>query len=155
MSTALHHAVQQAQDGRNETAIARVPSGWVLMGDAQTLPGYCLLVADPVAGDLHELAPAARQQFLGDMALLGEALIRLPGAARVNYEILGNSTPALHAHLFARYAHEPDELRRQPVWRYSSDAWRAVPFHRATHLPLMRRIAEELSALGAEMTWRC
>ena len=59
MTTALHHAVQEARDGQNDTAVARVPSGWVLMGDAQTLPGYCLLVADPLVVHLHELAAAA------------------------------------------------------------------------------------------------
>ena len=155
MTTALHQCVQQARDGENPTAIARLPSGWVLMGDAQVLPGYCLLVADPVVADLHELTPGARVQFLSDMALLGEALMRVTGAARMNYEILGNSTPALHAHLFPRYDHEPELLRTQPVWRYDSVAWHAVPFDRGEHPPMMQRIATELSTLDAEITRCC
>jgi diadenosine tetraphosphate (Ap4A) HIT family hydrolase len=57
------------------------------------------------------------------MALLGEAVSlacsRLdPQFLRVNYEILGNEYPHLHAHIFARYAREPDERRRSPVWLY-------------------------------------
>ena len=42
-------------------AIARLPSGWVIMGERQVLPGYCLLLPDPVVPHLNALdADAAR-----------------------------------------------------------------------------------------------
>lgn len=135
--------------------IARVPSGWVLMGHSQLLPGYCLLVADPVVADLHLLQREPRLQFLEDMALLGEALMRVTGAARINYEILGNSAPALHAHVIPRHDSEPAALREAPVWRYDDDARAAVPFDAAEHGPLMQRIARELLALGADVAEHC
>ena len=50
-------------------------------------------------------------KFLADMAALGDAMLAVTGAARLNYEMLGNSDPALHAHVFPRYADEPDEHR--------------------------------------------
>jgi diadenosine tetraphosphate (Ap4A) HIT family hydrolase len=37
---------------------------------------------------------------------------------RINYEILGNSDPQLHGHVFPRYLWEPAEMRHGPVWRY-------------------------------------
>jgi len=43
---------------------------------------------------------------------------------RINYEILGNSEPELHAHVFPRYATESPELRRLPAWFYD---WAAAP----------------------------
>jgi diadenosine tetraphosphate (Ap4A) HIT family hydrolase len=155
MSTLIHRCVAQARAGENPTVIGRLPSAWVLLGNTQFLRGYCLLVADPVVGDLHELSLDGRLAFLSEMALLGEALMRVTDAARINYEILGNSAPALHAHLFPRYHHEPPEQREGPVWLYERAAREGVPFdHRRDH-PLMQDIARELAALGAQITDSC
>lgn len=155
MSTPIHRCVQQARAGKNPTVIGRLPSAWVLLGDTQFLRGYCLLVADPVVGDLHALPLEGRLAFLSDMALLGEALMRVTDAARINYEILGNSAPALHAHLFPRYDHEPIEQREAPVWLYERAACEGVPFDRQRDHPLMQDIARELDALGVQITDRC
>ena len=45
-------------------------------------------------------------------------MLAITGARRINYEILGNLDPELHAHVFPRFAHEPDEQRLKPVWFY-------------------------------------
>ena len=50
------------------------------------------------------------------MAAAGEAIKAATGAQRMNYSILGNTDPALHAHLQPRFADEPDARRRMPVW---------------------------------------
>ncbi len=52
------------------------------------------------------------------MARIGDVILSVTGAERVNYEILGNSEPELHAHIHPRYADEPAEGRRLPVWFY-------------------------------------
>ncbi len=80
--------------------ICRVPSGWAVLGDTQFLRGYSLLLPDPVVPDLNTLSKIQRAEFLHDMTVLGDALLEVTGAARINYEILGNSEPALHAHVF-------------------------------------------------------
>jgi hypothetical protein len=59
-----------------------------------------------------------RTTFLQDMNILGDALLEVTGAARINYEILGNREAALHAHVFPRFATEPEEKRCKPVWFY-------------------------------------
>lgn len=114
--TAIHRLVEQARRGALARVVARVPSGWVILGDPQILPGYCLLLPDPVVPDLNALAGDARRQFLDDMARVGDAVLAVTGAERLNYEMLGNVEPALHAHVIPRYASEPPERRRQPVW---------------------------------------
>lgn len=116
--------VERARHVTNDTVICRLPSGWAVLGDVQFLPGYCLLLADPVVGSLNDLDEAGRAAFLGDMARLGDAILRVTSAERINYEILGNSEPELHAHVFPRYATEPPDLRRMPVWFYD---WAAGP----------------------------
>ena len=71
--TAIHRFVEQARRGELARVIARMPSGWAVLGDPQILPGYCLLYPDPVVPDLNALAGAARERFLLDMARRGAA----------------------------------------------------------------------------------
>src|SRR5262245_2579663 len=93
-------------------------SGWAVLGDSQLPRGYSLLLPDPVVASINELAGAARGQFLSDMVAIGDALLAVTGAYRINYEIQGNSDQALHAHIFARYLTEEDARRAGPVWMY-------------------------------------
>lgn len=124
MSTLIHRRVEEARQGINPAVICRVASGWVVLGDVQFLPGYSLLLPDPVVPSLNALTIEQRIIFLQDMTLLGDALLEITGAVRINYEILGNSETALHAHVFPRFATEPEEKRRKPVWFYD---WKAAP----------------------------
>jgi diadenosine tetraphosphate (Ap4A) HIT family hydrolase len=116
--------VELARRGANDTVICRLPSGWAVLGDVQVLPGWCLLLADPVVRRLNDLDEARRAQFLRDMVRIGDALLAVTSAERINYEILGNSEPELHAHVIPRYASEPPERRRLPAWFYDWDAAR-------------------------------
>jgi diadenosine tetraphosphate (Ap4A) HIT family hydrolase len=138
--------VALASAGRNEAVVARLPSGWAVLGDVQFLEGYCLLLADPVVPSLNHLEPAARAQFLDDMARLGDAILFVTGAERVNYEILGNSDPELHAHVFPRYATEPEDLRRVPAWFYDWDA--APRYDPDAHADLRAALREALGDRG-------
>lgn len=142
--SAIHRFVEQARRGELPRVIARVTSGWAVLGDPQILPGYCLLLPDPVVPDLNALRGPERQQFLDDMARLGDAVLAVTGAERINYEILGNVEPALHAHVIPRSAREPAERRRQPVWLH--DWTTAAPFDPVAHGELQRRIASLLTS---------
>ena len=134
--------VEQARRGTNDRVICRLPAGWAVVGDVQFLPGYCLLLADPVVASLNDLDAVGRTRFLADMARLGDAILRVTKAERINYEILGNSEPELHAHLFPRYAPEPPHLRRMPAWFYD---WDAAPGYDAeTHGPLRDALRAQL-----------
>lgn len=100
MPTLIHQRVREAQKVENPTVICQMPSGWAVIGDQQFIPGYSLLLADPVVADLNALTGAQRSQYLSDMAVIGDALLEVTDAYRINYEILGNTEPALHAHIF-------------------------------------------------------
>lgn len=136
--------VQQARNGMNPKVICRMPSGWAVMGDVQFLQGYCLLLPDPVVPSLNDLQAEARLQFLGDMAKIGDALLQVTNAHRINYEILGNSEPELHAHIFPRFASEVESLRRKPAWFY--DWENAVPFSSSAHGQLQQQLRGLLRA---------
>ncbi len=118
MSTLIHQRVELAREGKNPTVLARLESGWAVMGEVQILNGYCLLLPDPVVPTLNDLSLREREIFLREMTILGDAILAATGAVRINYEILGNSEPALHAHVIPRYQAEPENLRAGPVWFY-------------------------------------
>ncbi len=144
--------------GENPTVLARMPGGFAVIGDVQWLPGYCVLLADdPSVERLSELPRAERLAFLDSMAVLGEAVeqacARLDTAfRRVNLEILGNTDPFLHAHVWPRYEWEPAEVRGRPVWLYPESRWSdPATALGAQHDALRAAIAERLVARrGAE-----
>jgi len=143
--------IEAAKRGENPTVIARMPSGYAVMGDTQFLLGYCVLLATPQVAQLGDLPLAGRRAFLTDMALLGEAVTAAckPAPRRINYEILGNTDPFLHAYLFPRYDTELPEFVRHPVWLYPRDRWSApeYQFSEASHGAFKARIATKLHEL--------
>ena len=112
MSDSIQQWVEAARRGENPHVICRLPSGWLVIGDRQPLPGYCLLLADPVVESLNALSEADRARYCLDMIRVGDALMQVTGAYRINYETWCNLTPSLHTHITPRYAHEPDDKRR-------------------------------------------
>ncbi|MCJ7450929.1 MAG: hypothetical protein MUO39_00430 [Steroidobacteraceae bacterium] len=118
MSTAIHRRVEACRAGTDPTLIARLASGWAVMGDPQVLRGYCLLLPDPVVPQLNALVAGAQTLFLSDMARLGQAVLEVTGALRINYAMFGNLEPALHAHVFPRYGTEPGDLGTAHPWTY-------------------------------------
>jgi diadenosine tetraphosphate (Ap4A) HIT family hydrolase len=123
-ATAIHRRVARLQAGEDPACIARLASGWAVLGEQQFLRGYALLLPDPVVGTLNELHGIARAQVLSDAALLGDALLEVTGALRINYAIFGNQEPALHVHVVPRYANEDPSLRTAHPWSYD---WNAAP----------------------------
>ena len=140
--SAIHRMVAQCRAGKYAPAVAQLRSGWAVMGERQVFPGYCLLLPDPVVGDLNALDATGRLQFLADMAMVGDVLIEVLGATHINYAIFGNVEPALHAHLFPRHRSEPDATRT--VQPFALD-WKSAPtYAEAIHAGLRVRIAASI-----------
>ena len=141
-TTNIHALVERCRAAQLPAAIAKLPSGWVVMGERQVLPGYCLLLPDPVVPHLNALQSVARAQFLFDMVLLGDVLLAITAAARINYAIYGNVDPALHAHVFPRDSAEPESTRTAQPWALD---WNAAPLYSdALHGDFKRRVGMEL-----------
>ena len=138
MSTLIHERVKLARRGLSPQVICRLRSGWAVLGDSQFIPGYSLLLPDPVVPSLNDLAPDQRAQFLLDMTAIGDALLAVTDAYRINYEILGNTEPALHVHIFPRRISEPVEYRSGPVFTYPKAEREGRPFDSARDERLLR-----------------
>jgi diadenosine tetraphosphate (Ap4A) HIT family hydrolase len=145
MKTKIHELVESCRRGDDPTVVARLRSGWAVMGRQQVLLGYCLLLPDPVVPHLNALEPHARDLFLSELGLLGEAVLAATAALRINYAMFGNVEPALHAHVHPRYSDEPNEMRTSNPWGY--DWQQAPPFDAAVHGPLRDLIRDHLVRL--------
>ncbi|MCC9158592.1 diadenosine tetraphosphate hydrolase [Streptomyces parvulus] len=144
-----------ALTGENPTVMRRLTAGFAVIGDVQFLPGYSVLLADdPGVERLSDLPRAKRLSFLSDMDRLGEAVERAcrahdPAFRRVNLEILGNTDPFLHAHVWPRYEWEPAGLVRRPVWLHPRERWTDGRFRLGPrHDTLRASIVRELDAWG-------
>ena len=146
----MQDRIGSAHRGENPLVIARMRSGFAVIGDTQHLPGYSLLLTDdPSVNHLTDLDWAHRTEFLFDLSLLGEAVERAcrpHGLRRINYEVLGNSLAVLHGHVHARYEWEPPDKITGPVWRYPKEV-RNDPAHAYSD----KRHAELRAAITAEL----
>jgi diadenosine tetraphosphate (Ap4A) HIT family hydrolase len=144
--TPIHERVALAHEGKNPKVICRMPSGWAVLGDDQRLPGYSLLLSDPVAPSLNDLPLPERTQFLADLSILGDAILEVckPTPIIVNYSILCNLDRALHAHAHPRYASEPDDKRLNNPFIYNFTATPAVPFDEKRDRPLIEKIRQAI-----------
>ena len=138
-----------AERGEHPLVLAKMRSGYAVLGLNQFLPGYCLLFASPKAGTLTELDIRQRNEFLLDMSLLGEAIEKACNPRRVNYSILGNADPLLHAHVFPRYEWEADQYKNGPVWKYPDSIFAdgKNDYSESSHGELKQRISYELEML--------
>lgn len=121
--------VQAALDGRNPTVLAELDTSFVVIGDAQFLPGYALALSkSPGVDRLSDLPRPERVRYLADVDLVATAVesvcsVRDGGYRRVNVEILGNTDAFLHAHVWPRYDWEPADIVSKAVWLYPAEHW--------------------------------
>ncbi|XIF19978.1 MAG: hypothetical protein AJITA_00691 [Acetilactobacillus jinshanensis] len=112
-----------SNQGKGDNLVAQLDGGNVIMGKTQFLPGYCILLPKRVVPSLNDLNLKQRRAYLADMSIVGDALLHCTQAYRINYEILGNTSNYLHAHIFPRYQNEPLIRKKLPVWLYSKKYW--------------------------------
>ncbi|MDQ2861331.1 MAG: hypothetical protein M3T55_11550 [Pseudomonadota bacterium] len=115
MPNMIEARVVAARRGENPFVIARLASGWLVIGDVQPLAGYCLLLADPVVESVNALGEAERARYWLDVSRAGDALLEITGAWRINYETWCNQEPSLHTHITPRYLTEAEADRRRPA----------------------------------------
>ena len=138
-------------------SLATFQVGRAILGRAQFLPGYSLLLCQaPEADRLTDLPRSQRLTFLAELETVGEAVEivcgrRDPAFRRINLEILGNLTPKLHAHIWPRYEWEPHDLRIRQVGRYPLEQWHRPETQLGQqHVPLRDALRAELDRLVTE-----
>lgn len=140
----ISQQVEAARVGREPAFICRVSSGWVVLCTMQYLRGYCILLPDPLVPSLNDLTRQQRADYLCDMSIVGDALLEVTDAHRINYAIMGNSDQVLHAHIVPRYLTEPDEYRLNTPWSYPKETMNNRLFHPDRDRDLMLKIKDAI-----------
>lgn len=76
--------------------------------------GYTVFICKQHISELHELDSNFRLDFLREMSQVAEAVFKAFNPDKLNYEMLGNTEPHLHWHLFPRYKNDPNFTK--PIW---------------------------------------
>jgi diadenosine tetraphosphate (Ap4A) HIT family hydrolase len=143
--------VRAIREGDNPSFVAELPTGLRCPWRLSILERLHAVLYKQHVAELHDLEPDLRLSFLNEMSIVAEAVYRAFLPDKLNYELLGNSEPHLHWHLFPRRKDEPDA--KQPVWvvdkaiRYSE----SVRPSALEIAELKVRLRRELAALGAEI----
>lgn len=125
--------------------ICHLPSGVVSLCGMQFLSGYCILAAEPQVASINALDEPERAQFMVDMVAVGDAIMAVTGAYRINYAIMGNSDPCLHAHIIPRYLDEPEDLRKGLPWWHRDVFDQSTRFDAKRDRDLVQALREKLT----------
>jgi diadenosine tetraphosphate (Ap4A) HIT family hydrolase len=80
---------------------------------------------------------------------IGDALLEITGAYRINYMTLANLEPSLHTHIIPRFREEPEEKRRAGAFQ-AYDWSAARPFDPVADKQLVDRMRACLQRFQAE-----
>lgn len=120
--TSIHDAVDKAKQGDHPYLITRLQTCWVIVMDQPLIKGHCVTLADPVVFSVNDLSEEMRMMYFRDVCRVGDALLKVCGSYRINYETLCNVAQALHSHIIPRYLEEPEAKRRErAAIAYSGD----------------------------------
>lgn len=111
--TTIHEAVERARAGDHKYLICKLETCWVVAADLPLLRGHCVTLADPVVFGVNDLSEELRMKYFRDICRVGDALLKVCGSYRINYETLCNVAQALHSHIIPRYLSEPEIKRKE------------------------------------------
>lgn len=80
----------------------------------QFFPGWTTLVLNRHATELFQLTQEERSELIEEVSCLANALTKVYGAKKINYELLGNQLPHIHWHIIPRLTNDPSPT--EPVW---------------------------------------
>jgi diadenosine tetraphosphate (Ap4A) HIT family hydrolase len=105
---------EAADRGEDQSAVARLETGYVKVHEIRYFRGYTFFVAKACVAELHELERTVRTVHLAEMAEVAHAVFEAFAPAKLNYEVLGNSVRHLHWHLVPRRS--DDARPHGPIW---------------------------------------
>jgi len=120
-------------DGGPREVLADLESTWLTMGPDGPVRGYCCLFFRRHAVELHDLTDEEGAAFMRDVRCVSRAVQAATGAAKMNYEVHGNTLRHLHMHFFPRYP--GDRFEGRPIDPRSV----TVPLYGPGELEVFRR----------------
>ena len=147
--------LQDARDNKHDGLIKKMETGWLVMANGQNpekIEGWSILLSDPEYASIDNTPAHLRRAMFHDMIIAGRAiLVSLPDQESLNgldYSIMGNDYPVLHAHFFPRRITESEKMRALPPYhhKFTEEDSRKGRF-RALYGDYMDRVAENIKIL--------
>lgn len=101
-------SIARIKEGTCPYFVQELETGYVILSYFQYFKGYTLFFCKEHKTELHQLDPAFRMQFLKEMSQVAEAVCKAFQPKKLNYELLGNTEPHMHWHLYPRYGTDPN-----------------------------------------------
>ena len=102
----------------------------------QFFSGWTVLVLKRHATELFQLSTNERSELIEEVSMVGQALMEVFHAVKINYELLGNQLPHIHWHLIPRLTTDP--APRDPVWGIKHEKQTLTPTDLSQRVALVR-----------------
>lgn len=109
--------------GAQPGVAAELSVSWATVSEDVGVRGYCCLVLKRHCVELHELSPTEGAAFMDDIRRVADAVQRLTGCIKLNYEIYGNVVPHVHVHIVPRHPGDEIEKSGRAFNQLAAGAW--------------------------------
>lgn len=99
--------------------IGRLSVTTVGLYDDARFPGRLIVALDEHHEHFDELPPELTTRFVADLQAAGRLLRQATGSQRINYAVLGNMEPHIHAHVIPRGGPHDPQPNKAP-WQSSA-----------------------------------
>lgn len=90
----------------HSTLITTMSTTFVRLAVNQTKPGYCIVVFNRHAPELHDLQPGELAAFWSDVAAVGLAVSTIFQPVKIDNLVMGHRCPHLHCHVYPQYRYD-------------------------------------------------
>lgn len=116
---AICNRIKQIQTEGNPALIYEFPQSYLILGDHQYYPGYCVLIYKAHVRELHELSSEQQDALNHELMQATLAIVKTCSPWKINHACLGNVDEHIHWHIIPRYLNDPDH-RKQP-WLHAAE----------------------------------
>lgn len=114
MNCPLCDRVKNASEGTYPFLIHEFEHSYLMLGEHQFYPGYCVLVLKEHYREMTDLPKDLQENFFQEMMTSSAAIQRAFSPKKMNMCSLGNVVEHIHWHFFPRYADDKDF--KNPPW---------------------------------------
>ncbi len=129
MQCPLCDVISQIKD--NPSFITELSESYVMLGENQGCPGWCVLILKTHVEHMDEMQTSRQLRLFEDVAIVAGVIRNVfatdgadGGPVRINYECLGNQVGHVHWHLIPRHADDPTP--RAAVWGWDAATLRGT-----------------------------
>jgi diadenosine tetraphosphate (Ap4A) HIT family hydrolase len=141
MNCSLCQRAQVIQQGLYPYLVHEFKHSWLLLGEHQFFPGYCVLLSKLHYREMTEMPEPQRSEFFQEMMQSSRIIEATFKPKKMNMCSLGNVVDHVHWHFFPRYSEDPGF--QDPPW-LRMHLFEAAKITPAEALPLIQQLRSNI-----------